>query len=152
MNAGFDPGTNAAKIAVFADGIEVPILVNVAGSKFDVNDTIEFYGLPIDTTGTGGHVYYVTTTKGSGLRLKSSTATGGATAPASLQLHVQPHRADALLLRADQQRRPRQLVRRLRQHRSGFGDADDEQHPAPAMRRCTSSCRAPPTTTITSPP
>ena len=81
VNAGFDPGTNAAKIAVFADGIEVPILVNVAGTKFDVNDTIEFYGLPIDTTGTGGHVYYVTTTKGSGLRLKSSTATGGATAP-----------------------------------------------------------------------
>jgi uncharacterized repeat protein (TIGR01451 family) len=79
---GFDPGTNAAKISVFADGIEVPIVVNTAtGSKFDTTDTIEFFGLPIDTAGTGGHVYYVTTSKGNGLRVKASTATGGATAP-----------------------------------------------------------------------
>ena len=82
LAVGFDPGTNASKISVFADGIEVPIVVNTAsGSKFDTNDTIEFFGLPIDTSGTGGHVYYVTTSKGSGLRLKASTVTGGSTAP-----------------------------------------------------------------------
>lgn len=84
LAVGFDPGTNASKISVFADGIEVPIVVNAAsGSKFDTNDTIEFFGLPIDTPGTGGHVYYVTTSKGSGLRVKASSATGGATAPAA---------------------------------------------------------------------
>jgi hypothetical protein len=60
----------------------VPVLINsAAGGKFDTNDTIEFYGTSIDTPGTGGHVYYVTTSKGNGLRLKASTATGGSTAP-----------------------------------------------------------------------
>ena|GEM_PF-430558 len=80
--AGFDPGTNPNKISVFADGIEIPIVVNSATGKFDVNDTIEFFGTGIDTPGTGGHVYYVTTTKGSGLRYKSSAATGGQNQPA----------------------------------------------------------------------
>ncbi|HEV8432004.1 MAG TPA: C25 family cysteine peptidase, partial [Thermoanaerobaculia bacterium] len=80
--AGFDPGTNPNKISVFADGIEIPIVVNSATGKFDVNDTIEFFGTGIDAPGTGGHVYYVTTTKGSGLRYKSSAATGGQSQPA----------------------------------------------------------------------
>ncbi|HEY2093393.1 MAG TPA: C25 family cysteine peptidase [Thermoanaerobaculia bacterium] len=83
LAAGFDPGTNAGKISVFADGIEVPIVVNMAAGKFDVNDTIEFFGTGIDTPGTGGHVYYVTTSKGNGLRYKSSSATGGQTQPAA---------------------------------------------------------------------
>jgi uncharacterized repeat protein (TIGR01451 family) len=79
--AGFDPGTNANRISIFADGIEIPIIVNSAAGKFDVNDTIEFFGTGIDTPGTGGHVYYITTSKGSALRYKSSPATGGQSQP-----------------------------------------------------------------------
>jgi len=82
--AGFDPGNNANAIAVFADGIEVPIDIHQASNgKFDSNDTIEFYGTGIDTPNAGGHVYYVTLNKGQGLRVKNASTKGGATAPTS---------------------------------------------------------------------
>jgi len=80
--AGFDPGTNSRNLALFADGIEVPILV--PNGSFGATDTIEFYGTGIDTPTTGGHVYYLTTKTGSGLRVKSaSKASGGTSAPAN---------------------------------------------------------------------
>ncbi|HXH95250.1 MAG TPA: C25 family cysteine peptidase, partial [Thermoanaerobaculia bacterium] len=80
--AGFDPGTNSRNLALFADGIEVPILV--PNGSFGATDTIEFYGTGIDTPNTGGHVYYLTTKTGSGLRVKSaSKVSGGSSAPAN---------------------------------------------------------------------
>ncbi len=83
--AGFDPGSVSNKIALFADGMEVPILVNDGGdSSFDANDTIEFYGTAIDTPTAGGHIYFVTPGKGKTLRISKQGATkGGAAAPAS---------------------------------------------------------------------
>jgi uncharacterized repeat protein (TIGR01451 family) len=76
MAAGFDPGTDSHAISVFADGIEVPILI--PSGSFGTNDTIEFYATGIDTPTAGGHVYYVTNgNKGTALRVKSSTAKGG---------------------------------------------------------------------------
>jgi len=84
LAAGFDPGTNSRLIDVFADGIEVPLVVNEASSgKFDVNDSIEFYATGIDTPTAGGHVYYVTINKGQGLRAKAANTKSGAAAPAS---------------------------------------------------------------------
>lgn len=83
--AGFDPGNNANAIAIFADGIEVPIsIVQASNGKFDSNDTIEFYGTGIDTPTAGGHVYYVTLNKGQALRIKSASTKGGSSnAPSS---------------------------------------------------------------------
>jgi len=81
--AGFDPGTNGQKISVFADGVEVPAIVS--DSNFGNDSTIQFYGTGIDTPSTGGHVYYVTSGTGQGLRVKNLTGKngGGAAAPAS---------------------------------------------------------------------
>jgi uncharacterized repeat protein (TIGR01451 family) len=80
--AGFDPGTNSRNLSLFADGIEVPILV--PSGTFGTSSTIEFYGTPIDTPTAGGHVYYLTTKSGSGLRVKSGAKTsGGSAAPAN---------------------------------------------------------------------
>lgn len=84
--AGFDPGENGRVISVFTEGTEVPVLVNAKNeAKFDVNDSIEFFGRAIDTTSTGGRVYYITSRKGSGLRVKSVGGKGnsGSAAPAS---------------------------------------------------------------------
>jgi uncharacterized repeat protein (TIGR01451 family)/fimbrial isopeptide formation D2 family protein len=73
--AGFDPGNSAARISVFADGVEVPIAV--PNGNFGANDTIEFYGTAIDTPSAGGHVYYVTASTGNNLRIQSPKASGG---------------------------------------------------------------------------
>ena len=83
--AGFDPGSNSHTIAVFADGIEVPLLVNDGpDGKLDANDTIEFYGTGVDTPTAGGHIYFVVTNKGKGIRLSTQgTAKAGTPAPAS---------------------------------------------------------------------
>ncbi|MDP9360159.1 MAG: C25 family cysteine peptidase, partial [Acidobacteriota bacterium] len=80
--AGFDPGTNSSRISVFGDGIEVPIAI--PNGNFGTTDVIEFYGTSIDTPTAGGHVYYVTTGVGNGLRVQSPKSGGsGAPAPAS---------------------------------------------------------------------
>jgi len=85
VGAGFDPGSNSKSIAVFADGIEVPLLVNDGpDGKLDASDTIEFYGTGVDTPTAGGHIYFVVTNKGKGLRLTpQKSAPSGRPAPAS---------------------------------------------------------------------
>lgn len=76
--AGFDPGTSSKALAVFTDGVEVPIEVRDGGDgRFDANDTIEFFATPIDLPSTGGHIYYVVSGKGTGARVKTQNAKNG---------------------------------------------------------------------------
>jgi len=80
--AGFDPGNSGRAISVFADGVEVPVII--ADGAFNNDSTIQFYGTGIDTPNTGGHVYYVTASAGQHLRIATlSKSSGGATPPAS---------------------------------------------------------------------
>jgi uncharacterized repeat protein (TIGR01451 family)/fimbrial isopeptide formation D2 family protein len=82
LAAGFDPGNSSSRISVFADGIEVPIVIS--SGTFGANDAIEFYGTALDTPTAGGHTYYVTNGVGAGLRVQSAkSGGGGAAAPAS---------------------------------------------------------------------
>lgn len=86
LAAGYDPGSNGRAISVFTDGIEVPVLVNAKNeAKFDVDDSIEFFGRGIDLPNTGGRVYYISVNKGTALRVKSVGGKGnsGTPAPAS---------------------------------------------------------------------
>jgi uncharacterized repeat protein (TIGR01451 family) len=78
--AGFDPGTVSNRISVFADGIEVPIVV--PDGSFGSSDAIEFFGTGLDTPTAGGHVYYVTAGIGNALRIKNTTGKAGSGAPA----------------------------------------------------------------------
>jgi len=78
--AGFDPGTVSNRISVFADGIEVPIVI--PDGSFGPNDYIEFFGTGIDTATAGGHVYYVTAGTGNALRIKKPSGAAGTGAPA----------------------------------------------------------------------
>ena len=78
--AGFDPGSVSRSISVFADGIEVPIVI--PEGNFGSNDAIEFYGTGIDTTTAGGRVYYVTKGIGNALRAQGPSGKPGSGAPA----------------------------------------------------------------------
>jgi len=78
--AGFDPGTISRNIAVWADGIEVPIVI--PEGNFGSNDAIEFYGTGIDTPTAGGHVYYVTKGIGNALRVQNANGKPASGAPA----------------------------------------------------------------------
>ena len=82
--AGYDPGNNGRAISVYTEGTEVPVFVNAKNeNQFGNDDSIEFFGRGIDTTSTGGRVYYITVKRGSGLRVKSVGSKGGSGSPAS---------------------------------------------------------------------
>ncbi|HEX2832809.1 MAG TPA: SdrD B-like domain-containing protein [Thermoanaerobaculia bacterium] len=83
LAAGYDPGTNGKAISVYTEGTEVPVYVNAKNeAQFGNDDSIEFFGRGIDTTSTGGRVYYITVKRGSGLRVKSVGAKGASGSPA----------------------------------------------------------------------
>ncbi|MFZ2492200.1 MAG: C25 family cysteine peptidase, partial [Thermoanaerobaculia bacterium] len=80
---GYDPGTSSRALAVFADGIEVPVEVNDGGDgRFDANDTIEFFATGNDTPTSGTRIYYVVNDKGTGVRVKSNNGNGKGSAGA----------------------------------------------------------------------
>jgi uncharacterized repeat protein (TIGR01451 family) len=63
--AGFAPGR---KLALFADGIEQPILVT--------DDALEFYGIGLDTPSSGARAYWLTNEKGLGSRIRNDKSKG----------------------------------------------------------------------------
>ena len=83
--AGYDPGSVSRNLAVFTGGMEVAIDVRDGGDgRFDPDDTIEFYGTGIDIPSAGGRVYFVSTGRGKGSRIRlQNGAKKGTPAPAS---------------------------------------------------------------------
>src|SRR6185436_3275074 len=77
--AGFDAG-DTKKLALFAEGIEQPIVVT--------DDAIEFYGIGIDTAAGGARAYWLVRDKGSKLRVKNDKAKKGAASAASTPFTV----------------------------------------------------------------
>jgi len=64
--AGYDPGSDPTKLELYCQGLAQPIVVNTGTSgTFASTDTIEFYGLGLDTPATGARTYWLRTgTKG----------------------------------------------------------------------------------------
>ena len=84
LAAGFDPGTKPRSIALFTDGLEVPMIVNDGGDDlFDDADTIEFFGHGFDSPTAGSRVYYVNTVKGTKVRIRKQNGGGRGAAPAA---------------------------------------------------------------------
>ena len=82
-SAGFDPGTNARKLQLFADGLEQAIEVNDGGDGvFGPTDAIEFYGVGIDSPYDAAHVYWLLS-KESGQRIETRPSTSQLPAPAA---------------------------------------------------------------------
>lgn len=64
--AGFDPGSNFKKLSLYVQGIEQPIVVN--------DDSIEFYGQPLDSISTGARTYWLRLGNGAANRVPLSKA------------------------------------------------------------------------------
>ncbi len=78
--AGYDPGSNPSAISLYMLGNEQNINVDDGGDgNFDANDSIEFYGYPLDSPSTGARTYWLRSSKGGGKvsRISLSKAKGG---------------------------------------------------------------------------
>jgi hypothetical protein len=70
-----DPSIDTASLHLYADGVEVPILIQ--------NNTILFYGTALDTASTDTHVYWLSSGNGAGLRMSTNPSTSDAQAAGS---------------------------------------------------------------------
>lgn len=78
--AGLDPKADPRRLQLYADGLELPILV--AGEKdgrFDLADSIEFYGMGLDTASTDARTYWLVVGAGPGKRVAQVTAAANLT-------------------------------------------------------------------------
>jgi hypothetical protein len=94
VTAGLDPGVDPGRLQLYADGREVPILVDVRQQgRFAGGDGVEFYGQGLDTPWTGVRVYWLVVGSGPGARVQEVPGGGQwAEAPASFACEVE--RAD----------------------------------------------------------
>jgi uncharacterized repeat protein (TIGR01451 family) len=75
--AGFDPGSDARTLQLFAEGVEQPItILGQQGGFFANNAAIAFYGTAIDTPFSGTRVYWLVRGSQQGKRIPVSTSAG----------------------------------------------------------------------------
>jgi hypothetical protein len=71
--AGLDPNVDPRLLQLFTDGEEVPILVNSrTGSRFASGDSIEFYGLGLNTPWTATRAYWLIVGTNHGKRIEKT--------------------------------------------------------------------------------
>ena len=84
LAAGFDPGSDACTLQLFAEGIEQPIaILGQQGSFLGNNGAIAFYGTAIDTPFSGTRVYWLVRGSQPGKRI--SVSTSPSSGPSSVQ-------------------------------------------------------------------
>lgn len=87
LAAGLSPSINPRHLQLFVDGREVPILVNGADDgRFDTEDTIEFYGMGLDTPSSATRVYWLAVGDKPGLHIEPLDEQG---MPSTLQSFTQ---------------------------------------------------------------
>jgi autotransporter-associated beta strand protein len=57
--AGFDPASDARLLQLYVDGEEVPLRLSAEGARLNANDTLEFYGVALDTQTTDTRTYWL---------------------------------------------------------------------------------------------
>jgi hypothetical protein len=67
--AGFDPSSDARMLQLYVDGEEVPISLSTEGVRLNTRDTLEFYGVALDTPTTDKRVYWLVSGSSSGKRI-----------------------------------------------------------------------------------
>lgn len=78
VDAGLSPSVNARNLQLYVDGHQVPIIVNgEQDGKLDPSDSIEFYGVGLDSAATSTHVYWLVAGGQSGARIKSTKTGAG---------------------------------------------------------------------------
>lgn len=79
--AGLDPNADPRRFHLYADGVEQSILVSgQADGRFDDGDTVEFYGVPLDSASAGARVYWLAVGANAGNRISAAPTPVKATA------------------------------------------------------------------------
>jgi uncharacterized repeat protein (TIGR01451 family) len=75
VGAGLNPVADARMLQLFAEGVEQPMLIlgNQSGA-LGANDSVEFYGTPIDTPYSGTRIYWLVVGSEPGLRIPLTPA------------------------------------------------------------------------------
>ena len=77
VDAGLSPGVNARNLQLYVDGRQVPIIVNgEQDGKLDPSDSVEFYGVGLNSAATSTHVYWLVAGGQTGARIKSTKTAG----------------------------------------------------------------------------
>jgi uncharacterized repeat protein (TIGR01451 family) len=88
--AGFDPGTDPRTLRLLADGVEEAILVRDGGDgSFDSSDSIEFYGVGLDSPYDDAHVYWLVAGQQLGARIENGPWGSFPAAPESFPFTVE---------------------------------------------------------------
>ena len=69
--AGFDPSSDARLLQLFVDGEEVPVRLSGEGARLNANDTLEFYGVALDTPTTDTRTYWLINGNTAGKRISA---------------------------------------------------------------------------------
>src|SRR6185295_5796421 len=67
--AGLDPTGDARLLQLYVDGVEVPIRLSSNGPQLGSNDTLEFYGVGLDTPTTDTRTYWLIRGESAGKRI-----------------------------------------------------------------------------------
>jgi autotransporter-associated beta strand protein len=67
--AGFDPSSDARLLQMYVDGEEVPVRLSGEGARLSGNDTLEFYGVALDTQTTDRRTYWLVNGTNQGKRI-----------------------------------------------------------------------------------
>jgi autotransporter-associated beta strand protein len=57
--AGLDPSSDARLLQLYVDGEEVPVRLSAEGARLSASDTLEFYGVALDTQTTDTRTYWL---------------------------------------------------------------------------------------------
>jgi hypothetical protein len=69
LAAGLDPTANARMLQLYVDGVEVPILLSGDSASLKPGDTLEFYGVGLDTPTTDTRTYWLINGNAPGQRI-----------------------------------------------------------------------------------
>ena len=77
LSAGLPPNVDPRLLQLYVNGVEQPMLVpGQADGKLDPQDTVEFYGYPLNTTWSGTQVYWLVAGSTKGKRVPTETLGG----------------------------------------------------------------------------
>jgi hypothetical protein len=69
--AGFDPSSDARLLQLYVDGEEVPVRLSAEGARLNASDTLEFYGVALDTQTTDTRTYWLVNSTTPGKRISA---------------------------------------------------------------------------------
>jgi hypothetical protein len=76
LTAGLNPAVDARLLQLYVDGAEVPIRISGEGPQLGASDTVEFYGVALDTPTTDTRLYYLVAGNTAGKRISAKRSKG----------------------------------------------------------------------------